>query len=218
MSRGTAKGLEHEYDVETLLGELVAIGGDSLDDVSTVPGLLGTKKGDKTITPRGGCTIVTEEKCTTRITESKARTLLDQAKVNRGAELAMLIVDDNSKVPGNQPFHLIDDDKVVVVADPLVLRLVYTYFRAKAIEVTRSRDVVDDLLAAEAMRSIRLLVEEISRALARFRLLRTEHTKASRAIEQAGGYADEIAQNIGNDVEQIMTQIELLLGPAEDAA
>jgi hypothetical protein len=131
----------------------------------------------------------------------------------------MLIVEDQSKVPGNQPFHLIDDDMVVVVADRIVLRLVYNLFRAKAIEISRSRDVIDDARAVETVRSIHSLVEDISRALTRFRLLRTEHTKAAKAIEQAGGYADEIADNIRQDVEGIMIQIEQVLdSPAEAAA
>jgi hypothetical protein len=106
--KGTAKGLDHEYDTETIWGELVGSVGDGLDDVSTVPGLLGTKKGDKVIKPRNGCLIVTEEKCTSRISESKARAILEDAKANRGAPLALLIVDHESKVPGNQPFHFID--------------------------------------------------------------------------------------------------------------
>jgi hypothetical protein len=112
--RGTAKGRDHEHDVESLLGDLVVVAGDGLDDVSDVPGLDGSKKGDKVIRPRGGVAIVTEEKWTKPVSEAKARMLLDETMRNRGAALGMLIVDDETKVPGNQPYHLIDDDKVVV--------------------------------------------------------------------------------------------------------
>ena len=62
--RGTAKGRDHELDVETLLGALIAVTGDGLDDVSNVIGLDGSKKGDKVVYVRGGMPIVTEEKCT----------------------------------------------------------------------------------------------------------------------------------------------------------
>jgi hypothetical protein len=216
--RGTAKGLDHEHDTESLLGELVAVGGDSLDDVSAFLGLQGTKKGDKTITPRGGCTIVTEEKCTARISESKARSLLDEAMANRGARLGMLIVEDEDKVPGNQPFHFIDDDKVVVVADRLSLRLVYALFRAKAIELAKVAYGAEGVAVAEAVESIRQLVDDIKRTIERFRLLRTEHTKASKAIGQAGRYVDEAAESIADDVAEIMAVIDTLATAEAKAA
>jgi hypothetical protein len=218
MSKGTSKGLVHEKEVEFLLGELVAVGGDSLDDVSTVPGLLGTKKGDKTITPRRGCMIVTEEKCTSRITESRARALLDEAKANRGADLAMMIVESEEKVPGSQPYYLIDDDKVIVVADRLALRLVYSLFRARAIEVNRAKSQVTIEQASEVLNRLRSLVEEIGGAVSRFRLLRIEHGKARKAIDQASTYTDEIADCIGDDVDRIMTQIDRLVDRAAEAA
>lgn len=217
-AKGTAKGMDHERDIESLLGELVSVAGDSLDDVSTVPGLLGSKKGDKTITPRGGCTIVTEDKCTVRLSESKARALLDEAMANRGARLAMLIVEDPAKVPGNQPFHFIDDDKVVVVADRLALRLVYALFRVKAIELAKGACTGDDELMAEAMVTIRHLADDIKRALERFRLLRMEHTKAAKAIGQAGRYVDEAAETIADGVGGIMAIIDSLIAEAGEIA
>jgi hypothetical protein len=217
-TRGTAKGVEHEKDTESLLGELVGIGGDSLDDVSTVPGLDGSKRGDKTITPRGGSVIVTEEKCATRMSEAKIRTLLQDAMSNRGAELGMLIVDDESKVPGNQPFHLIDDDKVVVVAERLPLRMVYALFRAKSIERAKIAQTVDDAAIGESLTEIARLVEDMKRALDRFRLLRTEHTKASRAIAQAGKYVDETEEAIVEDVVNVMRLIDRLAVTQGDAA
>jgi hypothetical protein len=216
--RGTAKGIDHEVEVESLLGELVAVGGDSLEDVSTVPGVLGTKKGDKTIAPRGGRTIVTEEKCTGRMTESKARALLEEAKANRGADLAMLIVEDESKVPGNQPFHFIDDDKVVVVAESFALRLVYRYFRAKAIALANTSRAADDESAASAMRVLRTRLGEVENALSRFKNLRTEHTKASNAIQKAGDYTDEIAEAIAAQVDQMLAEIDQVLAESIDDA
>ncbi|MFM8857705.1 MAG: hypothetical protein ACKOI2_10995, partial [Actinomycetota bacterium] len=74
--KGTAKGREHELTVETLLGAMVAVTGDELDDVSTVIGLDGSKKGDKVVLVQGGVPIVTEEKCTQPVTAAKARVLL----------------------------------------------------------------------------------------------------------------------------------------------
>ena len=206
--RAPPRGLDHEFDTETLLGELVSVTGDGLDDVSTVVGLEGTKKGDKVITPRNGCAIVTEEKCTTRMSESRLRAVLEAAMANRGAALGVIIVEDESKVPGNQPFHLIDDNKAVVVAARLPLRMVYALLRAKAIELARATSSVDDMLVVESVNTIRLLGEDIRRALDRFKLLRTEHTKATKAIGQAGHYVDELAETIASDVTEIMMTID----------
>ena len=206
--KGTAKGRDHELDVESLLGELVAVTGDGLDDVSTEYGLAGTRKGDKVIRPRGGVLIVTEEKCTKPVTEAKARVLLDEAMRNRGAALGMLIVDDETKVPGNQPYHLIADNMVVVVADRMTLRLVFALFRAKAVEAAQALRGVDDRAAVEALEAIHGHTESIARALDRFRLIRTEHTKASKAITQAAGYVNEIADQITEDITEITLAIE----------
>jgi hypothetical protein len=216
--KGTAKGFDHEADVESLLGELVGIAGDSLDDVSTVVGLAGNKKGDKVIKPREGCSIVTEEKCTQRISESKARQLLAAAMENRGAELGMLIVDDVSKVPGSQPYHLIDADKVVVAADRLTLRLVYTFMRAKAVERSQTARHVDDERFIEALDAIRSHIDDIGRCLERFKLVRTEHTKATKAIGQAGRYVDDVATTIADGVGDIAALIDAIVDSAEEAA
>lgn len=213
LARGSAKGIDHEIAAETLLGELVASAGDSLDDVSTVPGLLGNKKGDKVLTPRGGVAICTEEKATARMTEARARATLDEAMQNRGAPLGILIVDDPSKVPGNQPFHLIDEDKAIVVAERFSLRLIYQYFRAKSIILMRtSLTIRDDARPIEeVLPKIQEFTEDIRRALDRFRLLKTEHTKASKAIAKAATYVDEISEAVEADVVEMLALIEELL-------
>lgn len=215
--KGTAKGFDHERDVEALLGELVAVAGDGLDDVSLVPGIMGTKKGDKVITPRGGAAIVTEEKCTKPVTEARARQLLTEAMANRGTVLGMLIVDDESKVPGKQPYHLIDHDKVVVAADPVTLRLVYCLMRAKAIEAAQAARAIADHAAVEALKEIRYHVDGIGRAMERFKLVRTEHTKATKAIQQAASYVEEMATSLANDVSDISSLIDAAVSD-DDAA
>jgi hypothetical protein len=210
--RGTAKGKDHEHDVESLLGDLVTVTGDGLDDVSDVFGLDGSRKGDKVIRPRGGVDIVTEEKCTKPVTEAKARILLDDAMRNRGAPFGMLIVDNETKVPGNQPYHLIDDDKVVVAADPIALRLVYCLMRSKAIEAAQVMRAVDDHAAVEALGAIRGHIDDIARALDRFKLIRTEHTKATKAVAQAAGYVDDLGAVITDGVTEIALLIEEVVG------
>lgn len=190
----------------------MAVTGDGLDDVSNVFGLDGTKKGDKVIRPRGGVAIVTEEKCTKPVTETKAGMLLDEAMRNRGTALGMLIVDDESKVPGNQPYHLIDNDMVVVAADPVALRLVYCLMRSRAIEAAQAMRAVDDHAAVESLEAIRGHIDDIARALDRFKLIRTEHTKATKAIAQAAGYVDDLGAVITDNVTEITLLIKEVVG------
>jgi hypothetical protein len=123
---------------------------------------MGTKKGDKTITPRGGRVIVTEDKCTAAMSESKARKILQEAMDNRSADLGMLIVEDESKVPGKQPFHFIDDNKVVVVADRWALRLVYAFMRARSIEIATTIASVDDAELLSTVRTVHALAKKVS--------------------------------------------------------
>jgi len=218
--RGTAKGLDHEAEVESLLGELVSVTGDGLDDVSTVIGLAGDKKGDKVIRVRGGCAIVTEDKRVGKaFSEARARALLDEAQANRGAELGLLIVDHESKIPGNQPFHLIDDDKAVVVAERLPLRLVFCLFRARAIERAAAATAVDDATLLADVEAIHRLVASIERHLAGFQTLRTDHTKASNALQHAVGVTRELTDGIASDVAEIVAVIERLVddGPEDTA-
>jgi hypothetical protein len=54
-------------------------------------------------------------------------------------------------------------------------------------------------------------VEDIKRALERFRLFRTEHIKAAKAIGQASRYVDEAAETIGDGVNELMAIIDGLV-------
>ncbi len=216
--RGTAKGNDHERTTEELLGELVSVAGDSLDDVSTSTGVTGSKRGDKVVTPKGGIRIAVEDKATARQTEAKARLLLEEAMSNRDAGLAMLIVDDIAKVPGGQPYHLIDDNKVVVVAEPLPLRLVYCLFRAKAIELATVNREVGTETVSDGLRTIQDLVGEIRRSLDRFRLMRTEHTKIEKSVTQAARYVDESELSIADAVGRIVKVIDGIVGEGSKEA
>ena len=131
---------------------------------------------------------------------------------NRGAGIGMLIVDHETKIPGNQPYHLIDDDMVVVAADPVVLRLVFCLMRSRAIAAAQAMRAVDDHTALDALNAILGHVHDIARALDRFKLIRTEHTKASKAIAQAAGYVDELGTSITEKVTEINTLIDDAVG------
>ncbi len=95
--RGTAKGLEHEYDTETLLGELVA--SPATASTTSQPSWVCSEPRRATRQSRleADASSSREEKCTTRLSESKARTLLNDSMANRGALLGMLIVEDESE-------------------------------------------------------------------------------------------------------------------------
>jgi len=208
--RGTAKGLDHEVTVEALLGEVLLL-GDSLEDVSTVPGLDGTKKGDKVITPKGGLRIVTEDKCTAKMTVQKIRELLAVSMSNRGAALAMYIAEDESKVPGNQPIYFIDDDKVVVVAERTTLRLAYALYRAKAIELAAKAYSTDNDEIADVVAEISDHVDAIQDTVKRFRDMKTELTKSAKATAKVQDYVDEMARNLAVGVTGILAAIDSLV-------
>jgi DNA anti-recombination protein RmuC len=53
----------------------------------------------------------------------------------------------------------------------------------------------------------------------KFKLLRTEHTKATKAIGQAAGYVDEIAATMTDAIEAVGRQIDSIVDePGESRA
>jgi nitrogen fixation/metabolism regulation signal transduction histidine kinase len=84
-------------------------------------------------------------------------------------------------------------------------------FRLKAMQLARQSGNGDEEVLAEAMQTIRELVEDIKRALDRFRFLRTEQTKAPRAVSQAGQYVDEVSEAIADGVAEMMGIIDGLI-------
>ena len=90
--------------------------------------------------------------------------------------------------------------------------MVYALLRAKALSCKKVSSALDDaILTVESIDTIRAHVEEIRRALERFKLLRTEHSKATKAIGQAGRYADEASEGIVSDVMEVMAVIDRLV-------
>ena len=220
--RGTAKGREHERDVESLLGEILIVTQDSMEDKSEEYGMSGSKVGDKLITIRSGkmtSYIVTEDKKTAKkYTEEAARRLLNEAMTNRGANVGMLVVDDESKVPGDQIYWLIDDDKVVVVADTFALRLVYPLMRAKSLEIAQATLMVDDAAAKEKLRAISSSVDGIKQAVVEFRNLKSAHTKARGGLNAAIESAKSIEEQLLGRVNEIAQELEEILAPTESTS
>ncbi len=217
--RGTAKGREHERDVESLLGEILIVTQDSMEDKSEKYGLSGSKVGDKLITVSSGkmtSYIVTEDKKTAKkYTEEAARRLLNEAMSNRGANVGMLVVDDQSKVPGDQIYWLIDNDKVVVVAETFALRLVYPLMRARSLEIAQANLTVDDDAAKEKLRAICSSVDGIKQAVAEFRKLKSAHTKAQGGLNAAIESAKSIEDQLLGRVNAITQELEEILAPTE---
>ena len=220
--KGTAKGYEHERDVERLLGEILIVTQDSMENKSEEYGQSGTKVGDKLVTVRSGkmtSYIVTEDKKTAKkYTEQAARKLLNDAMVNRGANVGMLVVDHESRVPGDQIYWLIDNDKVVVVADSLALRLVYPLMRARSLEIAQAALVVDDEGAKEVLSTIRSSVNEIKYAAAEFRNLKSAHSKASGGLETAIESAKSIEANLLGHINEITQELDEILADADGTA
>jgi hypothetical protein len=214
--RGTAKGLDFEARVEALLGELVSVTGDELEDVSREAGLGGNKKGDHVIRVAGGCRIAVEEKASGKYSPAKARKELEPAMANRGARLGILIVDDESKVDGHQPFQLVDDDKVIVVADRQALLLIYRFMRARALHLAQLDRSADGDEAVAVLREVEGEITAAREALKNIAEIRTGHTQAINGVEKARGWLDQLEADLIGSLDRIEQQVSEVLDAAED--
>ena len=128
---------------------------------------------------------------------------------NREAQLGVLIVDSEEKVPGRQPFHFIDDDKAVVLSDPSCVRLVFLYFRHKAVEIER-KGSGEAQVTDRALRDLRGHLDSVARQLDRFRQIRTEATNSKRAVERLLACAEDIAVAITGDTTTMLGILDSL--------
>lgn len=213
--RGTRKGLEFEDRVEALLGDLVSVTRDGLHDVSTEYGVDGNREGDHVIDVVGGCPIAVEEKASGSYTERKAREILTGAMSNRAAPLGILIVDDEQKVPGKQPFHFIGDDMVVVSADPAALRLVFPFMRMRSLRLAQEARRGDSDQAVECLKVLEVALSDAKSKLAVITSVRKSHTEAFKGIESARQGVDELESSLQEVFQRCSDEIEAVLD-AED--
>jgi hypothetical protein len=211
--RGTAKGRSFEEEVFVALDELALPLGDVAEAVGDLREATG-KKGD-VVVQIGACDgpargrIVFEAK-NARMTRPKALEELDQAKAERGADFAVLVVSSEEKIPARmQDLREYNGDKLIVVYDPedgpLALQLAYKLARARVLMVRGGEDAID----AGAVRDT---VERAVGAMEDVRRVKQQLTGARTSIDKA----EKIVGEMADRVRAHLAEIDALLAPAAE--
>ncbi len=211
--RGTAKGRSFEELVHAALEEIAAGHGDAAHHVGDESSESGGKKGD-TVVEIGGATgtavatVVFEAK-NKKLSRNDAWTELNGCMGERDAVYAVLVVAGDDKVPsGLEELTEYQGNKIIAVLDredpdPLALRLVYRYVRARVLATTESGLDVD---AA----GVRDAAEEAAARLKRANRVRKSLTNVTNSADAARAEFDEMV----GDVERCLARIESLVAAA----
>jgi hypothetical protein len=211
--RGTAKGRTFEELVHAMLEEIAQGHGDAAHHVGDASSESGGKKGD-TVVEIGGAvgsalaTVVFEAK-NKRLSKNDAWTELNGCMGERDAVFAVLVVAGEDKVPaGLEELTEYQGNKIIAVLDrespdPLALRLVYRYVRARVLA-----DGADELEVDAA--GVRDAAEEAAARLKRANRVRKSLTSVTNSAKAAGDEFDEMVA----DVERCLGRIEGLVAAA----
>ena len=210
---GTRKGRSFE---ELVHGEIAALAADHdaaqhVGDTSTESG---GKKGD-TVVELGACngpalaTVVFEAK-NRRLSKNDAWAELNAAMAERDAAYAVLVVAGEDKIPaGLEELTEYQGNKMIAVMDrespdPLALRLVYRYVRAKVLATEGPALEVD---AA----GVRAATEEARAQLKTVNRIRKSLTNITNSADRARGDVDQMV----GDVDSCLDRVESLISEAE---
>jgi hypothetical protein len=211
--RGTAKGRSFEELVHSIVEDIAAGHGDAAHHTGDASSEAGGKKGD-TVVEIGGAlggalaTVVFEAK-NKRLSKNDAWTELNGCMGERDASFAVLVVAGDDKVPaGLEELTEYQGNKIIAVLDrespdPLALRLVYRYVRARVLAAGAADLEVD---AA----GVRDAAEEAAARLKRANRVRKSLTSVTNSAKAAGDEFDEMIA----DVERCLARIEGLVAAA----
>jgi hypothetical protein len=211
--RGTAKGRSFEETAHALIEEIAAGHGDAAHHTGDETSESGGKMGDTVVeigaaTGTGAATIVFEAK-NKKLSKNDAWTELNGCMSERDAGFAVLVVAGDDKVPsGLEELTEYQGNKIIAVLDrddpdPLALRLVYRYVRARALAAGESTLEVD---AA----GVRDAADEAVARLKRANRVRKSLTGVTNSAEAAREEFDEIVA----EVERCLARIESLVAAA----
>ena len=216
--RGTAKGRTYEEAVFEALDTIALAQGDVCDSVGDVRGV-GGRKGDVLVEldacagPARG-SIVFEAK-NSRIPKKQALAELDEAMTTRDADFGVFVVPGVEKLPAKA--HTIREyngNKLFVVFDPedgslLELDAAYKIARARVLMARAEGTALDP----DAIRT------EVERALGHLedvRKIKSQHTQARSAIDEATRFVDAMALAVRNNLGQIDALLRAAEGDDED--
>jgi len=211
--RGTAKGRTFEELVHLTIEQIAQAQGDAAHHTGDTSNESGSKKGDSVVEIGGAlgtsiATVVFEAK-NKRLSKNDAWTELNACMSERDASYAVLVVAGEDKVPaGLEELTEYQGNKIIAVLDredpdPLALRLVYRYVRARIL-AARSDELEVDAAG------VRDAAEEAAARLKRANRVRKSLTNVTNSAETAREEFDEIIA----DVERCLARIEGLVAAA----
>jgi hypothetical protein len=209
---GTRKGRSFEEVVHAELDELADAQGDAAHHVGDTSSEAGGKMGDTVVEIGAG----TGPACATVVFEAKNRKLsknevwpqLNGAMRERDACYAVLVVAGEDKIPsglselteyqGNKMIAVLDRDD----PDPLALRLVYRYVRARVLAAS------DDRFAVDAA-GVRAATEEAQSRLKTVNRIRKSLTNITTSADKAREEVDDMVGEVEKCLERVESLIEV---------
>jgi hypothetical protein len=213
---GTRKGRSFEELVRDELELLAAAQGDVAHHVGDTSSESGGKKGD-VVVEVGACdgpplaTLVVEAK-NKALSKNEAWSELNAAMAERDAEYGVLVVAGEEKIPsGLDELTEYQGNKMIVVLDreqpdPLALRLVYRYARARVLATQSSGLVLDAAGVRAASEDARARLKNVNK-------IRKSLTSITTSADRARGDVDEMVEG----VEACLDRVESLISAAETA-
>lgn len=212
--RGTAKGRSFEELAHGLIEAIAGEHGDAAAHTGDTTNEAGAKKGDSIVelgAAVGPClgTVVYEAK-NKRLSKNDAWAELAACMRERDADYAVLVVAGDDKVPaGLEELTEYQGNKMIVVLDreepdPLALRLVYRYVRARVLAARNATEA--DVDAA----GVRDAAEEAAAQLKRANRIRKSLTGVTNSADAARRELDDMIA----DVESCLARIEGLVAAA----
>jgi Uncharacterized protein conserved in bacteria (DUF2130) len=213
--RGTAKGRSYEDEVAVAIDALALPLGDDCEAVGDVKEATG-KKGDVVVAIGAGHgpaqgRIVFEAK-NSRLSRPEAVRQLDDARRERNADYAVLVVPSEDKVPARMhALREYNGDKLIVAYDvdegPLALQVAYSLARARVLMARGGAEGVDGVAVAD-------WVERAVNELEDVRRVRQQLTGAKSQIDRASDIVGAMSDRVRGHLEEIAA----LVRAAQDGA
>jgi hypothetical protein len=211
--RGTAKGRSFEEIVHSYIEEIAAGHGDAAHHTGDAASEAGGKKGDTVVEVGAalGCAVATVvfESKNKKLSKNDAWSELNGCMAERDATYAVLVVAGDDKVPsGLEDLTEYQGNKIIAVLDrddpdPLALRLVYRYVRARVL--ARGAEALEVDAAG-----VRDAAEEAAATLKRVNRIRKSLTGVTNSADAARTELDSMV----SDAERCIGRIESLVAAA----
>src|ERR671936_1063066 len=214
--RGTAKGRSYEEEVAAAIDALALPLGDDCEAVGDVKEAIG-KRGD-VVVAIGAChgpaqgRIVFEAK-NSRLSRPEALRQLDDARCERNADYAVLVVPSEDKVPARMhPLREYNGDKLVVAYDadegPLALQVAYSLARARVLMARGDGEGIDCAAVSDT-------VERAVGELENVRRVRQQLTGAKTQIDKASEIVGDMSDRVRAHLDEIADLVHVARASAE---